>query len=211
MLTCYPLRWQSSPRSWRCFSFCHRYALAQLVFSTLVEVFRAVRMEHKARQGLLHARGGVSIFIRHFCFHTMSSPRSWRCFLTNVLLVHSKSVFSTLVEVFLWNLSLLGWKRSLLHARGGVSLQSNPTLALRPSSPRSWRCFLGRYRRGLWRLVFSTLVEVFLRNLRRLRPVCSLLHARGGVSDLSEADFDVSVSSPRSWRCFFRFSDFLSA
>ncbi len=56
--------------------------------------------------------------IRH---DVMSSPRSWRCFLTSLSANLLYFVFSTLVEVFLGIARLSRRFGRLLHARGGVS------------------------------------------------------------------------------------------
>ena len=81
------------------------------------------------------------------------------------------------------------------------------------SSPRPWRCFLcPQY--GCKSLdVFSTSVEVFLRNdmptidISRVFSTCEvvevgLLHVRGGVSDILGLRPLIGESSPRPWRCF---------
>ena len=50
--------------------------------------------------------------------------------------------------------------------------------------------------------VFSTSVEVFLKELQRKLGEPSLLHVRGGVSAAIRIIRCFGVSSPRPWRCF---------
>ena len=70
----------SSPRSWRCFSFCIIETFIVKVFSTLVEVFLPTPRLGVVTDGLLHARGGVSFYKKGLSKAFLSSPRSWRCF-----------------------------------------------------------------------------------------------------------------------------------
>ena len=77
--------------------------------------------------------------------------------------------------------------------RGGV----------RESSPRPWRCFCISVFCNLWRIVFSTSVEVFLDTMNLNGRKDGLLHVRGGVSLDKMWLRVVPPSSPRPWRCFF--------
>ena len=71
---------------------------------------------------------------------------------------------------------------SFLHVRGGVSSVDSMYTQTVEFSPRAWRCFLAGAMFIEPREVFSTCVEVFLKNV--------LL-------------FPVAVEfSPRAWRCF---------
>ena len=91
------------------------------------------------------------------------------------------------------------------------------------SSPRPWRCFFAYRRRLSGAVVFSTSVEVFLRERlqrefnfkssprpwRCFRKITketaaqsSLLHVRGGVSTTRHSSPCLIGSSPRPWRCF---------
>ncbi len=134
----------------------------EYVFSTLVEVFLGYKGRQTLHGCLLHARGGVSEILLHIMTPPASSPRSWRCFSVLTFSASVKLVFSTLVEVFLNGLGEVGNGKSLLHARGGVSMRSCAEAKFYLSSPRSWRCFHGHRRRWANNVVFSTLVEVFL-------------------------------------------------
>ena len=73
---------------------------------------------------------------------------------------------------------------SLLHARGGVSLNPNARQKRTWSSPRSWRCFFVPVDQVVALQVFSTLVEVFPVSAVSPKSSNGLLHARGGVSKM---------------------------
>ena len=106
------------------------------------------------------------------------------------------------MEVFLIGGCLIKTGFRLLHARGGVSTGVTTDDTGRRSSPRSWRCFF-KGQSGLKAdVVFSTLVEVFLKRLNVPSSIPSLLHARGGVSLILHVILKWRESSPRSWRCF---------
>ncbi len=96
----------------------------------------------------------------------------------------------------------MAYNISLLHARGGVSMQKSLWTSKRLSSPRSWRCFFSTAINICYCPVFSTLVEVFLGNSMAVPVMRCLLHARGGVSGLDDRKSRYEKSSPRSWRCF---------
>ena len=71
---------------------------------------------------------------------------------------------------------------SLLHVRGGVSNGQDTVKSPLGSSPRPWRCFYLVIDRVDGGAVFSTSVEVFLKNPRNSEEKRGLLHVRGGVS-----------------------------
>ena len=155
---------QSSPRTWRCFFESELHCIATL--------------------DLLHARGGVSIKLNPLEGFKKSSPRTWRCFYAGTVGNTDTMIFSTHVEVFLWNhCSVISWS-NLLHARGGVSTHVGLPFCLPTSSPRTWRCFSIFNIYNITKYIFSTHVEVFL-----TAGLMSRLCAR---------------SSPRTWRCFFQ-------
>ena len=91
-----------------------------------------------------------------------SSPRPWRCFLVTEKSCYPVNVFSTSVEVFLFDKLTFVICFRLLHVRGGVSLAIGTLGDFLGSSPRPWRCFLGMNQSPGPGLVFSTSVEVFL-------------------------------------------------
>src|SRR5690606_41548704 len=90
------------------------------------------------------------------------------------------------------------------HGRGGVSLLHSRGAPCATSSPRTWRCFTRHSRACQRGWVFSTHVEVFLKNPRATRGERGLLHARGGVSGELRLPVVSGGSSPRTGRCFER-------
>ncbi len=155
-----------------------------------------------AKNGLLHARGGVSMKMGKVYIIRESSPRPWRCFYVGSIVLEIDSVFSTPVEVFPTVSATGEATSSLLHARGGVSPLRVFVYADRKSSPRPWRCFLLHDLLPRGPAVFSTPVEVFLSWRRAYTENGSLLHARGGVSTMALLKLTGRRSSPRPWRCF---------
>ena len=167
-----------------------------------MEVFLAESTVLEFVDGLLHARGGVSIELVYYTTCLLSSPRSWRCFHRLSVCYQRKPVFSTLVEVFPKRIGSLNKPLRLLHARGGVSKKALLQGLLVKSSPRSWRCFPLKANKHHGIVVFSTLVEVFPVPTTVGCSHVSLLHARGGVSQTDD-QLEITIeSSPRSWRCF---------
>ena len=112
----------------------------------------------------------------------MFSPRAWRCFRVSSARELAERVFSTCVEVFLTITPAGTVANGFLHVRGGVSHAKERTAGVTPFSPRAWRCFLRRVRKGAEKRVFSTCVEVFLALERRNSLPRGFLHVRGGVS-----------------------------
>ena len=172
------------------------------VFPTLVGVFPSAAVTARTGARLPHARGGVSAVCTSSASPTPSSPRSWGCFLWPGSWERARSVFPTLVGVFLGKrLHGIG-PAGLPHARGGVSKRRLSCVAVSPSSPRSWGCFLLTRFSGSEKPVFPTLVGVFQWVARNASVEGGLPHARGGVSVSPDAGAWGPVSSPRSWGCF---------
>ena len=134
---------------------------------------------------------------------SVSSPRTWGCFLLlNAFLIICR-VFPTHVGVFLKIHDVLHDLLCLPHARGGVSaplwLPAHPIW----SSPRTWGCFQCVVFPAHLTDVFPTHVGVFLFwGKSHHLPTC-LPHARGGVSCQERGFIDVWESSPRTWGCFY--------
>ena len=196
----------SSPRSWGCFQLTlTRHAPAK-VFPTLVGVFLLSFYTAGPKWRLPHARGGVSDKQRHAQQIPASSPRSWGCFHGRFGRKSGKSVFPTLVGVFLSVKGVSGRGPRLPHARGGVSGRYLvPHFPLK-SSPRSWGCFRTMQNSSAVNEVFPTLVGVFLSDNFANHLVPGLPHARGGVSIEERAMTRQFRSSPRSWGCFLQWS-----
>ena len=151
---------------------------------------------------LPHARGGVSPSYRLSSHMAGSSPRPWGCFQIRCLIMTRAIVFPTPVGVFLGGLFDIVFKWGLPHARGGVSISLHVYSRNYQSSPRPWGCFCtftGVSHKGN---VFPTPVGVFLKKPDTMIRLCSLPHARGGVSVSPARMLLESASSPRPWGCF---------
>ncbi len=90
----------SSPRPWGCFQMSAADLLREGVFPTPVGVFPPRPGEGQLRQGLPHARGGVSPAEFIDLARTASSPRPWGCFQNPRRKAQAKAVFPTPVGVF---------------------------------------------------------------------------------------------------------------
>ena len=166
-------------------------------------VFLADKRSGSRKNGLPHARGGVSCAAFKYITTRRSSPRAWGCFASATRLLPSGEVFPTRVGVFLPCGHRSWLVLRLPHARGGVSSWHPFRPAIPESSPRAWGCFhfsvlssvmvgvsspraWGCFRRMSSALagmgVFPTRVGVFLGSL------CAVVGKR--------------VSSPRAWGCF---------
>ncbi len=90
----------SSPRTWGCFLHTEARKSGDRVFPTHVGVFLLSRPAARHRQGLPHARGGVSWQGASPDSMGASSPRTWGCFLGDVQVRERIRVFPTHVGVF---------------------------------------------------------------------------------------------------------------
>ena len=134
---------------------------------------------------------------------SVSSPRTWGCFWSSTATGKGEGVFPTHVGVFPILTRWQSWRRSLPHARGGVSKSSMPLLSKEESSPRTWGCFHQRKGRSRRDLVFPTHVGVFLPPYPAYAAPPRLPHARGGVSSWRGVMPTPERSSPRTWGCFY--------
>ena len=198
--------------------------LSVLVFPTHVGVFLSSIPQTSPQCGLPHARGGVSPLSYEAGEAAPSSPRTWGCFYLPMPAGGVRPVFPTHVGVFLHAaLGLRAYRvfpthvgvfrkkiagdettAGLPHARGGVSGLGWASVVLRRSSPRTWGCFLAERLPVVLVPVFPTHVGVFLILMLPILVMCSLPHARGGVSKLLIFTHDGIMSSPRTWGCFCR-------
>ncbi len=131
----------SSPRTWGCFSGSPCSGGCQAVFPTHVGVFLCRCQRQGQRQGLPHARGGVSDYLDLRPAVWLSSPRTWGCFFRGHGLYLCAVVFPTHVGVFRRAIAFAPGVHGLPHARGGVSSTRVCTGKARWSSPRTWGCF----------------------------------------------------------------------
>ena len=131
-----------------------------------------------------------------------SSPRTWGCFYLVCQNGPSPFVFPTHVGVFLPARSGRRSETCLPHARGGVSMPCPVSSPWSRSSPRTWGCFHGKPSLENVPGVFPTHVGVFLSGADEVAGIGSLPHARGGVSAETATLPRLAGSSPRTWGCF---------
>ncbi len=193
----------SSPRTWGCFSYLHSTWRARRVFPTHVGVFLSIKSSSTSTRCLPHARGGVSKTEALSRLKELSSPRTWGCFPEPCPRGGHWWVFPTHVGVFPMRTSAGHTVSCLPHARGGVSQWINNVAVKFGSSPRTWGCFLRRPAKPRHSCVFPTHVGVFLDGSKVTGPSWRLPHARGGVSAKWKPVYRVTLSSPRTWGCFF--------
>ena len=114
-----------------------------------------------------------------------------------------RAVFPTHVGVFLPDEKVEERIKCLPHARGGVSMAGTFYTSRALSSPRTWGCFLQRFRLLRVRWVFPTHVGVFPKERKKWTIPYCLPHARGGVSADWAYEWIQKESSPRTWGCFY--------
>ena len=154
--------YESSPRTWGCFSLCPLARRSGSVFPTHVGVFPPGSGDFDTFRRLPHARGGVSVvYVRPFTAET-SSPRTWGCFSSCQRATLIRRVFPTHVGVFPPCVAGTAARKSLPHARGGVSGTISKVSTPDLSSPRTWGCFSRFMWLSLYQRVFPTHVGVFL-------------------------------------------------
>ena len=173
---------ESSPRPWGCFSPRAAGDSRQAVFPTPVGVFLFFTGNKLSKQGLPHARGGVSAIRDGDGTGDASSPRPWGCFSSAKLILLIVLVFPTPVGVFLTNATARWPSPGLPHARGGVSSAAIKAASEKLSSPRPWGCFYRTVSAVRPATVFPTPVGVFPVMIDIDSMIKGLPHARGGVS-----------------------------
>ena len=154
--------------------------LAELtVFPTHVGVFPTGDEKPEKKEGLPHARGGVSFTFSTSITAGSSSPRTWGCFCYSGDPKIGLFVFPTHVGVFASKKVYPGRAFRLPHARGGVSATAAIQRLDCSSSPRTWGCFHAGHGHETQAGVFPTHVGVFLK--RRIRSAFGLClpYARG--------------------------------
>ena len=132
----------------------------------------------------------------------MYSPRVWRWSLPVRASTISSRVFSTCVEVILNDLLIRNLWFGILHVCGGDPYIVNNFLYLCKYSPRVWRWSLLQ-NGDLWSDgVFSTCVEVILRDWLERQVTTSILHVCGGDPVFLNSFIIFTLYSPRVWRWF---------
>ena len=147
---------ESSPRPWGCFFLAGKKATGTLVFPTPVGVFLRANRPWQCREGLPHARGGVSFKWSAASRSCASSPRPWGCFSPVQMDYKKHRVFPTPVGVFPDVQAQLASIGGLPHARGGVSSCKSVGFQPNTSSPRTWGCFSLLILKRTKNLVFPT-------------------------------------------------------
>ena len=135
------------------------------VFSTYVEVILTMTWTTLLRSCVLHVCGGDPSMPIKLRFNCLCSPRMWRWSQQSQLKQQSQLVFSTYVEVILRNERDENGNLSVLHVCGGDPNFVTSITSTRLCSPRMWRWSSKIFTKKLTGRVFSTYVEVILRNL----------------------------------------------
>ena len=153
-----------SPRMWRWSSSNLNHQFHQLVFSTYVEVILINPANSAISRGFLHVCGGDPIYLPCYQACILFSPRMWRWSSFRLLGCEWFVVFSTYVEVIPTNESEVLAAGSFLHVCGGDPSKIPFHKLCLAFSPRMWRWSLYDTSWIFPAMVFSTYVEVILRN-----------------------------------------------
>ena len=108
-----------SPRMWRWSSPISGLSVACPVFSTYVEVIPKGGFKTKASASILHVCGGDPIRIEWLSLILEYSPRMWRWSYLSEWSYLKTDVFSTYVEVILWQYEEWMVLQCILHVCGG--------------------------------------------------------------------------------------------
>ena len=132
--------------------------------------------------------------------HLVYSPRVWRWSRRRSPFYDSQGVFSTSVEVIPMNCNYSATVNCILHECGGDPMEDYKIQQELGYSPRVWRwSFLAPFvYKFLW--VFSTSVEVILRELHKGKQVYGILHECGGDPVAAFKLRIIILYSPRVWR-----------
>ena len=159
-----------SPRMWRWSCDQDDIDTAYDVFSTYVEVILSPSKIKRLADGILHVCGGDPNLFNFRLYLFWYSPRMWRWSFYPLWHMMQPTVFSTYVEVIPIILMINRNQISILHVCGGdpASIPANSTKA--KYSPRMWRWSLMMAKLKNQSLVFSTYVEVILREYQKKHP-----------------------------------------
>ena len=155
------LWWGSSPRTRRYFLCMRLICLMVCLFSAHAEVFPTVAQNLLNTATLLRARGGISPAIGQDSRLNGSSPRTRRYFRRRRHRLQVPNLFSAHAEVFPSEQPTAPAYRTLLRARGGISLVSVLLLCHGDSSPRTRRYFPVPHPADAVNNLFSAHAEVF--------------------------------------------------
>ena len=128
-----------SPRMWRWSSSINLSNSGIQVFSTYVEVILSMYHETIQARSVLHVCGGDPVKLRSFLSSRKCSPRMWRWSLHFQEQVFRSQVFSTYVEVILFEPYLQLINQCVLHVCGGDPGGSKMINRVVLCSPRMWR------------------------------------------------------------------------
>ena len=135
------------------------------VFSTYVEVIPYIGNRSSPFYSVLHVCGGDPMSGVVSAVASGCSPRMWRWSPANKAVESLSQVFSTYVEVIPLGDDFSLVLHGVLHVCGGDPKPHIPTLSEVACSPRMWRWSSKIFTKKLTGRVFSTYVEVILRNL----------------------------------------------
>ena len=153
----------SSPRTRRYFLLNRSARFANVLFSAHAEVFPIAVDGSDLSFALLRARGGISGEGAHPSRQRLSSPRTRRYFLADLVDGQQGQLFSAHAEVFPHRAKNPAFQASLLRARGGISTLERLSDNAIPSSPRTRRYFPVTLTPESYPRLFSAHAEVFPR------------------------------------------------
>ena len=185
---------------WRWSSVMLRIFQWLSVFSTYVEVIPASPPNTPITMRILHVCGGDPSEARFCNTAILYSPRMWRWSYDGVRGALQIAVFSTYVEVILYPKIQFLARLRILHVCGGDPFPANYYFFLFMYSPRMWRWSCSQLRIADRALVFSTYVEVILKNHSYIVTAESILHVCGG-DPVRNCELLIGLLySPRMWR-----------
>ena len=137
---------------------------------------------------ILHVCGGDPFADHRGLIRGLYSPRVWRWSLKSDDFKLANAVFSTCVEVILIGAYSASLVAGILHVCGGDPHLNFDRLRPGKYSPRVWRWSWSRLLHAIRVSVFSTCVEVILRDGVALKLLKSILHVCGGDPNRIRAD-----------------------
>ena len=153
-----------SPRMWRWSQHQKTVSGKELVFSTYVEVILLWAASSSPVTRILHVCGGDPKACKLIRAPLQYSPRMWRWSSSKEVRKNLNKVFSTYVEVILLSSSFAVEHFCILHVCGGDPVGSTTKKISGMYSPRMWRWSSTNKTVESLSQVFSTYVEVILKN-----------------------------------------------